>query len=157
MAVPPLTFVVPLRTAHGVVWARNHHSEGLSRAYASPQGLYRDGNVLYIAGTRSFADVIDDLRIPFNDTIHSQRYRDAVPLMQGVNVVVGHSLGGAVALSLSQHYHVHPVTYAAPVFDLNPFNPQGQDRYRTLGDPVASLDLAAVTSLPTSLNPHSFG
>ena len=65
----------------------------------TPKGLYRDRNILYIAGTRTFADVLDDLRIPLNDTVHSQRYRDAVPLMNGVNVVVGHSLGGAVALS----------------------------------------------------------
>ena len=57
----------------------------------TPKGLYRDRNILYIAGTRTFADVLDDLRIPLNDTVHSQRYRDAVPLMNGVNVVVGHS------------------------------------------------------------------
>ena len=156
MAVPLLTLVVPIRTPHGVVWARNHHSEGLSRAYSSPQGLYRDGNILYIAGTRSFADVMDDMRIPLNDTVHTQRYRDAVPMMNGVDVVVGHSLGGAVALSLSQQFRVHPITYAAPVFDLNPFNPQGQDRYRNAGDPVAFLDLAARTSLPSSLNVHSY-
>ena len=156
MAVPPLTFVVPIRTEHGIVWARNHHSDGLSRAYASPKGLYRDGNILYIAGTRTFADVLDDLRIPLNDTVHSQRYRDALPMMNGGSVVVGHSLGGAVALSLSQQFQVHPITYAAPVFDLNPFNPQGQDRYRTFGDPVAFLDLAANTQLPRSVNLHSF-
>ena len=155
MAVP-LTFVVPIRTTHGVLWARNHHSDGLSAAYASPSGLYRAGNVLYIAGTRSFADVIDDIRIPLNDTVHTQRYRDAIPMMNGVDVVVGHSLGGAVALSLSQHFNARPITYAAPVFDLNPFNPQGNDRYRHVGDPVAFLDLAAQTSLPTSLNVHGF-
>ena len=77
-------------------------------------------------------------------------------MMNGVDVVVGHSLGGAVALSLSQQFRVRPITYAAPVFDLNPFNPQGQDRYRHAGDPVAFLDLAAQTSLPSSLNVHSF-
>ena len=153
---PTLTFVAPIRTTHGVVWARNHHSDGLSTAYSRPNGLYRDGNVLYIAGTRSFGDVIDDLRIPLNDTVHTQRYRDAVPMMNGVDVVVGHSLGGAVALSLSQHYPARPITYAAPVFDLNPFDSSGRDRYRHIGDPVAFLDLAANTSAPTSLNPHSF-
>ena len=91
-----------------------------------------------------------------NDTVHTQRYRDAVPMMNGVDVVVGHSLGGAVALSLSQHYPARPITYAAPVFDLNPFDSSGRDRYRHIGDPVAFLDLAANTSAPTSLNPHSF-
>ena len=147
--------MVPIRTQHGVVWARNHHSDGLSVAYSRPNGLFRDGNVLYIAGTKSIGDVVDDLRMPLNDTVHSQRYRDAVPMMQGVDIVVGHSLGGAVALSLSQHFTVHPITYAAPIIDLNPFNPQGHNRYRNAGDPVAFLDLAAQTSLPSSLNLHS--
>ena len=93
--------------------------------------------MLYIAGTKSLGDVVDDMRIPLNDTVHTQRYRDAVPMMQGVDIVVGHSLGGAVALSLSQHFRVHPVTYAAPIIDLNPFNPEGHDRHRHIGDPVA--------------------
>ena len=155
MAVP-LIFVVPIRTTHGVVWARNHHSDGLSMAYSRANGLYRDGNVLYIAGTKSLGDVVDDMRIPLNDTVHTQRYRDAVPMMQGVDIVVGHSLGGAVALSLSQHFRVHPVTYAAPIIDLNPFNPEGHDRHRHIGDPVAFLDLAARTTAPESLNVHSY-
>ena len=157
MAVyPALIFVVPIRTTHGVVWARNHHSDGLSTAYSRPNGLFRDGNVLYIAGTRSFGDVVDDLRIPLNDTVHTQRYRDAVPMMDGVDIVVGHSLGGAVALSLSQHFRARPITYAAPVIDLNPFNPQGHNRYRHAGDPVAFLDLAANTSISPSLNLHTY-
>ena len=151
-----LIFLTPIRTPYGVMWARNHHSDGLSKAYATLNGLYREGNVLYIAGTKSVGDVVDDLRIPLNDTVHSQRYRDAVPLMHGVNIVVGHSLGGAVALSLSQHFPVHPITYAAPVIDLNPFDSSGSNRYRHIGDPVAFLDLAANTSFSSSANPHSF-
>ena len=158
MAMGPVTliFLTPIRTPYGIMWARNHHSDGLSKAYSTPNGLYRDGNVLYIAGTKSVGDVVDDLRIPLNDTVHTQRFRDAVPLMHGVNIVVGHSLGGAVALSLSQHFPVHPITYAAPVIDLNPFDSSGSDRFRHIGDPVAFLDLAATTSLPTSANVHSF-
>ena len=92
----------------------------------------------------------------FNDTVHAQRYPDALSMMNGVDVVVGHSLGGAVAFSLSQHFRVHPITYAAPVFDLNPLDPSGSDRYRHSGDPVAFLDLAATTSAPSLLNVHSF-
>ena len=97
-----LIFLTPIRTPHGILWARNHHSDGLSIAYSRPNGLYRDGNVLFFAGTKSVGDIVDDLRIPLNDTVHSQRFRDAVPMMNGVNIVVGHSLGGAVALSLSR-------------------------------------------------------
>ena len=66
MSRPALIILTPIRSLHSQVWARNHHSDGLSMAYRQPNGLYRDGNVLYIAGTKSFGDALDDLRIPFN-------------------------------------------------------------------------------------------
>ena len=112
---------------------------------------------MYIAGTKSFGDVFDDMRIPFNDIADSQRYRDAIPMMHGVDVVVGHSLGRSVALSLAQAYGVESVTYGAPVFDLNPFDSSGSGRHHNVGDPVALLDPAAGTSVSPSWNPHSFG
>ena len=75
--------------------------------------------MLFIAGTRLFGDVLDDLRIPFNDVEDTQRYRDACAQMSGVTVVVGHSLGGAVAIALAHQYQDTPVTYAAPVVDFD--------------------------------------
>ena len=87
-------------------------------------GLVRRGNVLYIAGIKSFCDEVDDLRIPFDNVGDTQRYRDAVPMMHGVDTVVGHGLGGSVALSLADAYGVS-VTFGAPVIDLNPFDSSG--------------------------------
>ena len=141
---------------HDVALAENHRSDGLAAAYATDTGVVRRGNVLYIAGKKSFGDVLDDERIPLNDVADTQRHRDAVPLMQGVDVVVGHSLGGSVALSLAKAYGVKSVTNGAPVIDLNPDDSQGMYRHRHVGDPVALLDLAADTSLPSSFNTHSF-
>ena len=69
----------------------------------------------------SLGDVVDDMRIPLNDTVHTQRYRDAVPMMQGVDIVVGHSLGGAVALSkhnifaFIQSHMQHPSLILTPL------------------------------------------
>ena len=41
-------------------------SEGLSRAYNSPDSIYVDGNRMYISGTHNFRDVFDDItKIPF--------------------------------------------------------------------------------------------
>ena len=96
-----------LHRTHDWKWAEQHHVDGLNAAYASKSGVVRRGTVLFIAGTRSFGDVVDDVRIPFNDVENTQRYRDAMPLMSGVSEVVGHSLGGAVALALSRHYSFH--------------------------------------------------
>ena len=53
-------------------------------------------------------DHIDDLRLPFGDTLSkTKRGRDADMYDRShleINTVVGHSLGGAVALSLEKQY-----------------------------------------------------
>ena len=141
---------------HDLRWAEDHHHDGLVAAYATESGLFRSGNVLYIAGTKSLGDVFDDLKIPFHDVEDTQRYRDAVPLLSGVDIVVGHSVGGSVALSLADKYDLESITYGAPVIDLNPFDSSGSNRHPQGGDPVALLDLAAQTTSSPGWNPHSF-
>ena len=76
--------------------------------------------------------------------------------MSGVDIVVGHSLGGSVALTLADQYDLESITYGAPVIDLNPFDSSGSNRHRHGGDPVALLDLAAQTTTSPTWNPHSF-
>ena len=108
---------------------------------------------MYIAGTRDIGDVIDDLRIPMNDVENTTRYRSASFKMKGVSTVVGHSLGGSVALALARHFSVSPVTYGAPVVD---FGPGVEHRHRHWFDPVAIFDFAAQTTFAPTVNPHSF-
>ena len=55
------------------------------------------------------------------------------------STVVGHSLGGAVALKMQTR------TYGAPVFD--PLGMHPGDRYRSYGDPVSIFDRGAKSSL----------
>ena len=49
---------------------------GLKRAYEDPDGIYRDGETLYIAGTKSFQDAVDDVKLPFYQTRNTKRYKD---------------------------------------------------------------------------------
>ena len=83
--------------------------EGLKLAYKQKDGLHQHYNKLFIAGTKDFPqDHIDDLKLPFDDTLKkTKRGRDAEAYYlshHAIDTVVGHSLGGAVALSLeSQH------------------------------------------------------
>ena len=79
---------------------------------------------MFIAGTRDFNDVKDDIfRIPFwGDSKNIQRYQDVRnELMKHPEVtqVTGHSLGGSVALELQKNYkHIQGSrTYGAPVLD----------------------------------------
>ena len=82
--------------------------EGLKLAYDAKNGLYQHYNKLFIAGTRDFpGDHLDDLKLPFDDTLNkTKRGRDADAYYRshhGKDTVIGHSLGGAVALSLESN------------------------------------------------------
>ena len=78
-------------------------------AYQSKNGLYQHYNKLFIAGTKDFPqDYIDDLKLLFGDTLNkTKRGRDGDKYYRShheVDTVIGHSLGGAVALSLEKPY-----------------------------------------------------
>ena len=84
--------------------------EGLKRAYGTKDGLYQHYNKLFIAGTQGFpTDHIDGLRLPFDDTPNNTtRGRTADNYYRShheIDTVIGHSLGGAVALPLEKQYN----------------------------------------------------
>ena len=128
---------------------------GLDRAYADPRKVYMEGDSMYVAGTSSLGDVADDLALPFGLTKGTQRYIDAERVLQSnpkMRRVVGHSLGGAVSLELQRdHLDLHTRTYGAPVISMTP-----GERYKSAGDLVSFLDFGAKTTVPKSLNPHSY-
>jgi hypothetical protein len=111
--------------------------EGLKRAYEARDGLYQHYNKLFIAGTKDWpGDAIDDLKLPFDDTLNkTKRGRDADAYYRShheIDTVIGHSLGGAVALSLQTAYKkqdgnpygiVQSKTFGAPTVSGNISNP----------------------------------
>ena len=71
--------------------------------------------------------------------------------------ITGHSLGGAVALEEGKrHPELKTRTYDAPVVQPIFMGWANSERLREFGDPVSLLDWGSHTSLPTSLNPHSY-
>ena len=103
---------------------------GLKKAYnnTTDNGLYYhpDNRTLYIAGTKDLPqDVMDDLFIPFRMVSHSKRYKTANDYIQRngylIDKVVGHSLGGAVAMELnnSNNKRWKARTYNAPNLHVN--------------------------------------
>ena len=82
--------------------------EGLRLAYDTKDGLYQHYNKLFIAGTKDPIDFVDDLKLPFNDTLNkTKRGRDADAYYRShheIDTVTGHSLDGAVTLSLDKQY-----------------------------------------------------
>jgi hypothetical protein len=156
-------------------------AEGLERAYAQGDA-YTHGTTTYVAGSHTARDWWDDLtKIPFWGDSHKiyrmQMAQKALAANPQTTRVVGHSLGGAVALQAQKdNPKLASRTYGAPVWD--PFGtdneergygifdkaqgkPGGVERYRSFGDPVSFFDGSARSTLPgkealSFSGPHAF-
>jgi len=148
--------------------------KGLDDAYADAygQGTAYDPATksLYIKGSSTPTDWVEDFTmIPFNRTAESERYQQAMRsyddlLYRGnkVDRVVGHSLGGSVALEMQKnlaekHVKVDSRTFGAPVADLRPFGRfYGKaERFRHPLDPVSVADRGAKWG-SLKAYPHSY-
>ena len=148
------------------------YAQGLERAYEQGDA-YAKGKSLFIAGSHTAKDWFDDFtKIPkyqyvppgffpvidamnskvgryflgTGDLTQSTRYKAAEKALRAnpnIEEVVGHSLGGAVALELQKHHpNLRTLTYGAPVCDSlgKDVNPE-RDRHDY--DPVSMFDRSA--------------
>ena len=147
---------------------------GLKRAYEDPDGIYRDGETLYIAGTKSVSDAIDDLKLPFYQTRNTKRYKDVDKFIQdyaididgkrnyGIKNIVSHSLGASVGQQINEDYGniFQTRSYGAPFISNQRPEDTGQNlRIRGSNDVVSMFDRGAITIPKGSLNPldnHSY-
>lgn len=139
---------------------------GLQRAYEQGDA-YPYGDTLYVAGSHTAKDWYDDAtKVPFwGDVREATRYQEADKALNAnpnIKRVVGHSLGGSVALELQKnHQGLDSRTYGAPVWDPLGLDNQklgfhGQvDRYRNVSDPVSMFDGSAKNSI--KWNPFTSG
>ena len=132
--------------------------EGMTKAYADTTypGVYYDQNTrtMYVKGTVDAQDWWDDFtKIPVWGNLHeSRRYKDSERayndlLQKGfpIDRVVGHSLGGAVALQQQADKNIDfSRTFGAPVMDIAGIFHRGTvERYRHPLDPVSIFDRGA--------------
>ena len=142
---------------------------GLVKAYRdeTSKGVYYDPDTRteYVKGSTTARDWWDDAsKIPFwGNTRNAERYQEADKGYNDlqshgkpVDRIVGHSLGGSVALQMQQDHGIPKSrTFGAPVVDLNPFGAGKSERYRHVLDPVSILDRRAKWG-KFKLYPHSF-
>ena len=91
-------------------------TQGLRLAYESPDRMYRNGSILYIAGAKDPIDFYDDLKLPFYQTRNTKRYKDVDKFIKddaieidgkkhyGVTDIIAHSLGSAVGQQINNDY-----------------------------------------------------
>ena len=134
---------------------------GLQKAYNTNKGIHIDNDTMFIAGTRDFRDVYDDVtKIPvWGDLKNSKRYRDVeeeIKANPNVKKLIGHSLAGSVALEFEKNNQGYETTtYGAPVFQLSS---KSGNRFRHRNDAISAFDFGA-KSVGFSFNPltaHSY-
>lgn len=152
----------------GVSFTQDEKGMDAAYAYKSFPGASYDSNTrtLYVAGSDSWESWLhDDPLIPFGKTSDAARYKQAERaydelIKQGkvVDRVVGHSLGGSVALELAKNKGIaFSRTFGAPVFDPNPFHRGSVERYRHPLDPVSVFDRGATWGGIAADQPHTYG
>jgi len=123
-------------------------------AYQTGSGVAISGDTAYVAGTRTAGDWARNTNIPINQTDHLPRYKtleQALALRPEVRHIVGHSMGGSVALAYgAAHPQYRTTTYGAPVVSITP-----GERYRDTLDPVSMFDRGAIDL--GVMVPHSAG
>ena len=149
-------------------------TQGLRLAYESPDRMYRNGSILYIAGTKDPIDFYDDLKLPFYQTRNTKRYRDVNKFIQddaieidgkkhyGVTDIFSHSLVSAVSQQINDDYGnvFRSRSYGSPfVSGQRPEDTGTNLRLRKAGDPISIFDRGSITLNRSSLNPldnHSY-
>ena len=132
------------------------------------EGTYYDPSTktMYVRGSVTKQDWIDDFtKIPaWGNSQDIEMYQNAKKtydrlISQGkpVDRIVGHSLGGSVALQLQKDEDIpFSRTFGAPVFKLSPFE-KTAERYRHPLDPFSFFDRSATNTQSMSLNTHAYG
>ena len=129
-------------------------AQGLERAYQQGDA-YQYGDTPYVAGSHTARDWVDDFtKIPvwkplFGGSAGIHRLQMAQKAAEATKpkTVVGHSLGGAVALQMQkENPSLKTRTYGAPVWDPTG-SESSSERYRSFFDPVSVLDRGATATL----------
>ena len=149
-------------------------TQGLKLAYENPDGIYQNGSILHIAGTKTGRDVYDDVKLPFYQTRHTKRFKDVNRFIQdgsietdgkkltGITDIISHSLGSAVGQQINNDYGniFRSRSYGSPfVSGQRPEDTGTNLRIRKAGDVVSVFGKGSITLNKGTLDPlqnHSY-
>ena len=140
------------------------NAQGIRLAYDNNNKIVVRNNKMYIGGTTSFNNWLENLtKLPFGvlgGVRDMERYIEAKRILQNnpqITELVGHSQAGPVVLTLAKDFperNLKTRTYNSPTFSLgiNP-NTEEHKRFRKVGDWVSAFDGGAVNVYTDTLNP----
>ena len=137
-----------------------HQGQGIKDAYATPAGMQAHGPTFYLAGTRfnHQEDIEDDIKlvIPGQGVRATTKYQKAAAYIRShpeIKMVVGHSLGAAVADALVQDFpYLKEMAYGDPM----PTYIMGKGHHRNWGDLVSIADFRTNMAFPSNWNAHDY-
>ena len=142
------------------------NTQGIKRAYDTDNKIYIKGNKMYVGGTVSKNDWLENFtKLKTGNIRNMARYKEAKRVLMEnpqVDTLLGHSMGGSVVLELNKEFkdkNYKTRTYDAPVISLvgpifgYDMPTEQHKRFRKTGDIVSSLDNAAINYNTDSLNP----
>ena len=155
-------------------WSFLTDTQGLKRAYENRDGIYQNGSILYIAGTKDPIDFWDDVKLPLYQTHNTKRYKDVDKFIKddaieidgkkhyGVTDIISHSLGSSVGAQINKDYGniFRSRSYGSPFVSGQQQEDTGTNlRIRKAGDVVSMFDKGSITLNRGTLDPfqnHSY-
>lgn len=154
---PPMSQAKRAKGAAGTPIKKPTMADGLDNAYRDAEGRSNIGTVVFLAGTRNLSDVADDILIMEGRVRETEKYRRMREWLFNLpfrpTMIVGHSLGAAVARALAEDMYLACTTFNDPTPSWNRNQP---GNFSSAMDPVSFLNWGQQSSPSDSWNPHSY-
>lgn len=155
---PPMSQSKRAKGDSGAPIVKRTMADGLDMAYRDPDSRATIGTVAFLAGTKAqFSDLADDLLILEGRVRETEKYRRAREWFTNLSfkptMIVGHSLGAAVARALSEDLYIPCTTFNDPTPSWNRDQP---GNFSSAMDPISMLNWGQQSSPSSSWNPHNY-
>lgn len=154
---PPMSQAKRAKGEKGIPIKIKTMADGLDMAYDNLASRATLGTVVFLAGTKTWGDVGDDILILEGRVRETEKYRQTREWFMNLpwrpTQIVGHSLGAAVARALSEDTGIPCTTFNDPTPSWNRGQP---GNFSSARDPVSFLNWGQSSTPSDSWNPHSY-
>lgn len=154
---PPMSQAKRAKGDKGTPIKTKTMADGLDMAYNTDNSRATIGTVVFLAGTKTWGDVGDDILILEGRVRETEKYREIRQWIMNLpwkpSQFVGHSLGAAVARALSEDTGIPCTTFNDPTPSWNRDQP---GNFSSAMDPISMFNWGQTSTPSDSWNPHSY-